>query len=1182
MESGRHPTESDWNAYFGDEALGVRADEVARQVAEHLQSCHLCAAEEESRELAFRAAMPAAYLKPESFQTEALAGAAQAGTLASVKIAFAVPLRFANLRPIGHGGMAEVYEAEDTHLKRHVALKMLPKDNSPNPVDRDRLQREARALAQIPHPNIVTLFDILDIDDRLVLVLERIDGRTLDVFCSECVLTPKEAAEVVGRLAGAMQFVHARGVLHFDLKPDNILLLEERIDDAPRKGDAANRNGVSISALSGAVIVPKITDFGLTRRSSDRIQSDPSAVPSEVGDWTSVGGSPAFASPEIAERMLVLQATPANAAASQSRPLPMPDARSDVYGLAAILYFLLTGRAPYEPLDGESTEAVLQRVVSVPVDSPRRATKTHVVPRDLAAICLKGLARNPLARYSDAHELAVDLTRFLRGEPVVARPAGSFRRLFLWAQRYRAAAALIAVLTIAITLIATFAYEVWKSRNQLDQARQAEQHARERTEESLYHGSIKRAELEYRSGRLDLMQDALEAAPERLRRWEWRVLDRLANAEVRSRWKNQTPRGHISQNGPYAATLGETGHYKVWNSQTGDTYAVGPTEDTPGAAQNIVMFALHPTQPWIAVTHGDSSNLRSTQLWDFLKQQPVAAPFRHSGKLNASQFTADGKFLVLTVDERRIEFRDPQKGELHRELVSEALIRHLTMSPDCFRLALAGGDRRIGIWDVAKQKRSRAYDRHEWNATAMQFHPDNRHVLSASVTVPGLSPKGAGGRAVDDRNYNLSDVRMWDSETGEDLFRLPERHAIVDAIAFSTDGQFAALSYSDQIIEVWELPRPLAAGATRLRARLHSHGRIRSIRFDAADSRLLTTLGDSASRWNWSTASGAYRFGEVEPQAKQSAIFSLGIDASGRILTGHGDGHVKVRDADGNLLLRFPCFDSGERRYVLALACHPQRAWLACCTRGSTIRLFEMVSASPEQLLLQARDIGSVNLGADVCEALQVAFSPDGSWLAVACSDGWVRCWNPEAFRGEPSLSIRHGDARVKALAFRADGRQLASGGDDGRVCFWTIDSHSTGRLDTPAQTFEERLGDVSCLSYSPDGTQIAAGHGTANRLVQVRDAATGKNLIEFRGHSHSVTGIAFHPNEPRLATASKDHTVRIWDTRTGRLLLTLQEHPGAATGVVFSADGRRLVIGGWHDTVSILDGTPRTEKNPR
>jgi hypothetical protein len=302
---------------------------------------------------------------------------------------------------LGRGGMGVVYKARHLALKRTVALKMILAGGHAGPGELARFRSEAEAVARLQHPNIVQVFEVGEADGYPYCALEFVAGGNLASKLAGKPLPAREAARLVETLARAVQLAHSRNVVHRDLKPSNVLLTPEG--------------------------QPKITDFGLARR-----------LDSESGD-TQAGailGTPPYMAPEQASGR-THEAGPA----------------ADIYALGAILYTCLTGQPPFQ---GQSMVETLDQVRNQEPVPPSRLRRR--VPMDLETICLKCLRKEPEKRYASALELADDLKRYQRGEPIQARPVGRLERALKWVRRnpVPTAAALAVVLVLAVG--ATYSY----------------------------------------------------------------------------------------------------------------------------------------------------------------------------------------------------------------------------------------------------------------------------------------------------------------------------------------------------------------------------------------------------------------------------------------------------------------------------------------------------------------------------------------------------------------------------------------------------------------------------------------------------------------------------------------------------------------------------------------------------
>jgi tetratricopeptide (TPR) repeat protein len=296
-------------------------------------------------------------------------------------------------RELGRGGMGVVFEARQVSLNRPVALKMLRAGVLAGGDELRRFQNEAEAIALLDHPGIVPVYEVGEHQGQHYFSMKLVGGGSLVPLIERYKDDPKAAARLVAEASEAVAHAHARGILHRDLKPANIL-----VDEEGR---------------------PHVTDFGLAKR----VEGD-----GELTQSGAILGTPAYMAPE--------QATGRRGSVTTA---------TDVYGLGAVLYALLTGRAPFV---GDSVVETLDAVRTRPPEPPARLNPR--VPRDLETICLKCLEKDPRRRYATAQALADELRAWLDARPISARRVGAAERAWLWCRRKPAVAALAAAVALAV------------------------------------------------------------------------------------------------------------------------------------------------------------------------------------------------------------------------------------------------------------------------------------------------------------------------------------------------------------------------------------------------------------------------------------------------------------------------------------------------------------------------------------------------------------------------------------------------------------------------------------------------------------------------------------------------------------------------------------------------------------
>jgi len=919
---------------------------------------------------------------------------------------------------LGRGGMAVVYLARQVSLDRLVALKTVSAALGAESHGRERFRREARAVAQLEHPGIVSIHDIGTSAGSMYYTMDYIAGADLGRAMRERAIPRREAASIVQKVAEAIEHAHQRGVLHRDLKPGNILL------------DEANE--------------PHVTDFGIA------LETEAAAGLTLTGD---VLGTPPYMAPEA------LAGGPGKSGAT-----------SEVYALGAILFHLLTGRTPFT---GSSASEILQLALTAAPPSPRLLNAA--IPRDLETICLKCLEKSPESRYDSAGALAEDLRRFLAGENILARPIPAPVRFARWARRRPAPAALLALLILG-TLAATFAAIAFERSR--ERALRAEAQAREQ----LFEAQLARAESLRGSKRLGQRTDALAALGAAAKVKVTPELRAAAVAALAQTDLRLGERGPARPGGNFAFAFAPDLETSVTEQEpgmlewrVGQQGAIKTRLDARAAGRVTSQATFSPDGRFLLTRHAD----KAIRLWSLaegrtiatlpgnppaepetafdLAWRPDSAEFalpRPGGGLtfyspndggetrqwnnvlapDLVRFSPDGALLAAVLNKTVVVLDAATLAE--RSAVElDSASRFINWHPNGKSLAIGGFDGRIRVLDATRGVVEQEFVGHRNGIQSFAYFPDGTLALSYG--------KDAA-------------TRLWDTRTGETLLILPSFGGRGD-VRFSRDGTRAGLPHFDTCGLVVEVIRPtvvrefapvrprdmgsLIGGLdfTRDGSRLAvaTFGGVEV--FDAASGRVLASFPtpegkleecsaifapDASALYTGSIARGVRRHrpatgggfdeGELLDAETHWLLADIAVDGSQLVLVDRENGRVKITDSNGALVKPF-----NKHPNAMFTALSPDRKWIATQSmgRGDAAKIGARVWSLADETLVREFTTGALGF---------VTFSADGRWFAAAGLKGFqlVRVGDWTAPGGLPA-KLANSDGAI--VSFAADGELVAA-----------------------------------------------------------------------------------------------------------------------------------------------------------
>jgi WD40 repeat protein/tetratricopeptide (TPR) repeat protein/tRNA A-37 threonylcarbamoyl transferase component Bud32 len=1064
---------------------------------------------------------------------------------------------YAVLGILGEGGMGVVYKARHLGLDRVVALKMILAGATARREEVARFRAEALAVARLQHPHIVQVHEVGEHAGRPFFSLEFVEGGSLARRLAGAPQPPRPAAALLEALARAVQYAHEQGIVHRDLKPANVLLTS-----------------------AGA---PKITDFGLAKR------LDTDSGQTHTGQ---VMGTPSYMAPEQA--------------AGDVRAI-RPAA--DVHALGAILYELLTGRPPFR---GASVLETLEQVRGQePLAPSQLQPKT---PRDLDTICMRCLRKDPAKRYRSAGELAEDLRRFLAGEPIKARPVGRVERLYRWARRKPALAALWLVLTVGVAVSSALALGFYNASQKADRSASS-------AKESAANERAARRAAE------DSLINMYEASGF--------VADEQGKPATATLWFANAAR--LAKNDPERAAMNAR-RVRTWLRQLWVPACALLAPYSMSIEEPLRQLTFHPEGDYLLALAGSKG-----VMWN-LKQRRFL-PFACGEHVLSAAWSPDGTLLAMVTQNGEVFVAEFPAGAPPQRLPSVGASPSLAFSPDGSLLAVAGA-RTIYVWNLKRKQLLQGTLEHPHQALACNFAPDGKHLVTACEDgmarmfkigdrAMGAEPsfQGVPHKSKADMWWGPSRVLLplfvdegrslitlgeaqllcWDARTGKQRSStaLPGRPTCFVASPAGTHVVVAGWTHQQGSgdARVWD-----AAKQQFQPSHLKHSQMVLAAAFSPDGGSLFTTSMDYMSRL-WSVPDGRLLY--TLPQHSSSEPWQAACSPDGRFLATATDVgaavsvwarpleppyHQITTITAGSRRAPIPAALSGDGKYLLPRGSRPD---------PSVTRVYDATTGQPAGPPLRSRG-----------EIVSGAFSPDGNQVLLLTQNGNFATFID--WRSDRVVAVGFLDAPPRRASYTPDGRQAIVVCEGGKV-FWLDPGRGTVlrrreervqdqdhiswggqrwlRMSPDGQTFvtngyiaaavwdtargELRYPPLKFLSFdtdiSSDGRLLVAA-GDAGPQVQIWDCASGKSIRALHGHPQRVYQARFSPDGKYLLTACADGMARLWDWQAGRLACSAMAHgesvPGFAasyerqgvTAVGFSTDGRWLCSAGSDGTARVWD----------
>jgi eukaryotic-like serine/threonine-protein kinase len=1013
---------------------------------------------------------------------------------------------FRVIRLLGEGGMGRVYEAEQDSPRRRVALKVVRAGLLARSAMK-RFAHETNVLGQLRHPGIAQIYQAGiapvytsdDPDARSLIepsrlpyfAMELVRGPTLTEYARAASLNIEDRLELLARVADAVHHAHQRGVIHLDLKPGNIL-----IDLGEQDRPGVHRPVAARIDPSAELPTPKVLDFGIARLTDAGSTLD--------SHTQQIVGTLGYMSPE--------QLAPGDGAI---------DIRSDVYALGVIAYQLLAGTLPFDV----STLSLPAAAALIRETTPRRLTDANAaLDRDVETVIAKAMDRDPDRRYASAAEFAADIRRYLRSEPIAARPATAMYQMRKFARRNRglvvSAAVALTALLLATVVATVFGFHAERARASADAA--------------LRRANLTAALADLQGGNPESALSRLASISPEHRGWEWRYLDRLCDSAIAT----------VTLPDEYLAVA------------------------LPAAGQHLD----HPPDTLLLPQNGGPVfRWRSGSPDGRLETLPISL----SGQTAASFITADATTLVTLAGNTLTAHRLADGGTLW-SIAGVRSIGPRPQSADTREITFESTAREIARIDAGTGAVRRRYAPPYGADVFPQFatlqlpgdlQPREYILVFALNSTDALDlatgevrlqvpltravPFADGVRFFGARQI---DQAIYDTRTGAVTPAGPRGTFLVSAA--DPHGEWTAAATNMGSVHVTRLGEGDAGDTGPLQLFADSPRAVNSLTTTPDGRWLLANIGGNMVRWWDMDGLSSIR------SVGQCYDFPSGacISASGSRIASLGWGTVRMWDADRGrpLWTRFIGGPPNIARGDFA----PSGERLAVAGWDGYIAVLRSDDGDP--LWTQRVDRPRA--------ARAVAWAPSGEAIVVGESSGGLTRY--DAASGQPLSSVQPGIGAVIALAFTPDANSLVAVGSSGRVIELAYPSLS--EIATPAQLRPSDL-EIGSAAVSPDGRWLLVSAGRSDWALVDRSSRHAKVLRKELQHKNVIVWSAdFSPDSSRLALLCADGLMRVVDPARAHEVIAISIPVDTTLAVRALRD--RIVMSGIVSAVVVADAAPTPE----
>jgi WD40 repeat protein/formylglycine-generating enzyme required for sulfatase activity len=1118
--------------------------------------------------------------------------------------------RFERQHFLDSGNLGEVFFAKDTELNRTVVTKYIRPEMSGDTFKQALFHLEGEVTGALEHPSVVPVYGLgKDTKGRIYYAMRYIRGKKLsrviaEYHCKEAGLKQEALTGLLQNFQAvclAIEYAHSKGVLHCDIKPDNIMIGdygEVFVVDwglVVVCGDVKSPSEIhQMETLDPGIIPPykpsELASSGLHEQ--------------QGGSRRGVGGTPAYMAPE--------QFT-----ATMSEDISLVTPKADIYALGSTLYHILTGKAPHLPKEGikESPDAFYFRITTGMIPTPRE--KDASIPKLLEQIVLKAMQVEPGDRYASARELAEDIKRYVSDEPVHAYQESGLEKARRWVRKNRAlvGAAMVMLLLVTVGAMGLLFVEVKHSRELLvsknetaeknlelkasnkdaiDAKEKAEKETdradketkkallqQDRAESWRYFSKFNRAITDLEGGLTKNGLKELASTPFPYRGWEHDFITSNFYGKYATLTSDSNGIFCYSPDGKKIAGGSDDGSIKIWDAETGkEVHNLSSHSDD----SRVTSISYSPDGKKVA----SGSDDYSIKIWDAETGKELQTLTGHTENIYSVSFSPDGKRLLSSsgdsdgddknTDANHLKMWDLNTGkELAILNKQKGSVYAATFSSDGKKIASGSWDNSIKIWDAETGKELQTLKGHTSFVTSVSFSPDGKKIASGSWD---------------------NSIKIWDAETGKELQTLTGHTEEITSVSFSPNGKKIASGSWDNSIKIWD-----AETGKELQTLKGYTSFKTSVSFSPDGKRLLSSSGDPdgsvPNETNhlkmWDLSTGNELVGLFNKQKGFVTASTFSPDGK-KIVSAGEDGNIKIWTADEKLdktLLQ------GGMSNIVGM--HVKNNEIVAWNSEGQIKYWDFKTGEK---------INENNLAFEIKGGCLL---DDGKNLIVW--DDLFNIWLIDITDEKPKIKINGNEHPItvffankkttKTINKKGDlktfdietGREIKPellGSWNGSNATFSSDGKKIARTsenyDKPAnsiiiwdaktgkklKTLTGHNSSVTSISFSPDGKKIASG--SDDMSIKIWNAETAEELQTLTGHSSRFYSISFSPDGKKIASNANDYSIKIWDAETGKELQTLTGHTEEITSVSFSPDGKKIASGSWDKSIKIWDAETAEE----